>query len=201
MGMSDTVLYGHLYNEIKLEGDVALLGFPNNNHFRGTCYDLQLGNWEINSDWNLGKKYDTIVCLRTAYFSKDPEDFIKRCYDHLNEGGKIYVDWGLGDHWRYKDYKVGWRKDGEQEQAYEEGNYLWSTVWSDMFLKNHQCQLFQRSIERYGYYDIKEAVSKEVPKVLDYKFIERYFYTNHKMLTLWHLENPQLYVLISGVKK
>jgi len=201
MGQSDAALYNHLYNNIKTEGSVALLGFPNNNYFEGDCYDYQLDSWEINSDWDLGKKYDTIVCLRTAYFAKNPEDFIKRCYNQLNKNGKLYADWGLGDHWRYKNFKIGWNKDGEHEQAYREGNYLWSTVWCDSFLKDSQYQLFQKSVIKYGYNDVKEAIFKEVPKVLDYKFIEKYFHVNFTLLTLWSLERPQLYILINGVKK
>jgi len=129
MGQSDAALYANLYYpNIILEGDVALLGFENNQYFNGDCYDLKLGNWNINSEWELDKKYDTIVSLRCPYFAKDPEDFIKRCYRHLNESGKLYVDWGLGDHWRFDKFKIGWVKDGEHEYAYKEDNFLWSAV-------------------------------------------------------------------------
>ena len=54
------VLYDNVYYpNIKPEGEVALLGFPDNSAFNGDTFDLSLGNWEINSDWSLGKKYDT----------------------------------------------------------------------------------------------------------------------------------------------
>ena len=35
-----------------------------------------MGNWDINTDWELKKKYNTIICTRCAYFAKNPEDFI-----------------------------------------------------------------------------------------------------------------------------
>lgn len=123
MGKSDEYLYQFYSQKItpNIKGDVALLGFTNNNWFQGDLYDPQLGNWEINSEWKLKKKYDTIICLRCPYFSKYPEDFIARCYSYMNNGGHIFAEWGLGDHWRFKDFKVGWIKDNKQEYAYEEG--------------------------------------------------------------------------------
>ena len=129
MGRSDQTLYQQLYYpNISLKGEIALLGFKDNQYFPGDCYDMQLKNWNINSNWELNKKYDTIICLRTAYFAKNPKDFIRRCYEHLNEDGMLYVDWGLGDHWRFENYKIGWVKNGEHEYAYKEDNFLWSAV-------------------------------------------------------------------------
>tara|TARA_Y100000310_G_scaffold209231_1_gene209819 strand:+ start:2018 stop:2653 length:636 start_codon:yes stop_codon:yes gene_type:complete len=205
MGRSDTILYSPsgLFANVKPTGNTALLGFPSNNKFDGDCYDIQLGNWEINSEWNLRKKYDTIICLRVAYFAKDPEDFIKRCHDHLNEGGKLYVDWGLGDHWRFDDYKIGWVKDGEQEYAYKEDNFLWSTIWDDSFLKNDQFKKFEEAVKKYDYYETKEAIFKEVPKILDLKFVEKYYKIEYKILALWtnpSVIRPQLYILLECEK-
>ena len=178
MGMSDPILYEKLYYpNIIPEGEVALLGFTNNQRFKGDLYDLQLGNWNINSDWKLEKKYDTIICLRTAYFAKDPVNFIKKCYESLNDGGMLHVDWGLGDHWRYENYKIGWLKDGEQEQAYEEGNYLWSTVWDNEKIgNNEEFLVFKDICKEYGYDKInKELIYKEVPNILTYQDIEKHF--------------------------
>ena len=118
MGRSDPHVYNFYKHYIKPEGTTALLGFTNNNWYQGDLYDLQLNNWDINDEWELPRKYDTIICLRCPYFSKNPKDFISRCYDSLNDGGKLYVDWGLGDHWRFEEYKVGWVKNGEHEFAY-----------------------------------------------------------------------------------
>ncbi|GAG60218.1 unnamed protein product, partial [marine sediment metagenome] len=54
----------------------ALLGFTDNEIFEGDLYDMQLGNWDINSPWELDKQYEAIICTRCAYFAEDPEDFI-----------------------------------------------------------------------------------------------------------------------------
>ena len=201
MGRSDAVLYGPegLYTSIKPKGAVALLGFPNNNYFPGDCYDQKLGNWEINSDWKLNKKYDTIICLRTAYFAKNPKEFIKKCYDHLNEDGVLYVDWGLGDHWRFDEYKIGWVKDGEQEYAYSETNYLWSTIWDDCFLGDSQFIKYSNFVKKFGYCDIKGAICDEVPFILELESIKKYFNISYNIVTLWE-EKPQIYFFIKGEK-
>ena len=62
MGRSDTHLGAFYRPHIKLNGDVALLGDADSIRApAGDLYDLQLGNWNINSDWSLEKKYDTII--------------------------------------------------------------------------------------------------------------------------------------------
>ena len=117
MGRSDPYIYSFYKGNIAPRGKTALLGFTDNTFFDGDLYDLQLKNWDINSSWQLHEKYDTIISLRCPYFAKDPQEFIRRCYNSLNDGGVLYADWGLGDHWRFKQYKVGWVKDGEQEHG------------------------------------------------------------------------------------
>ncbi len=203
MGISDTILFSPkgLYSKIRPDGKVALLGFSDNSKFSGDCYDLKLKNWNINTPWQLKKKYDTIICLRCAYFAENPEDFIKRCYESLNDGGRLYVDWGLGDHWRFNNFKVGWTKDGEHEYCYGEDNFLWSTVWDDSLLKDFHVQGFQNEIKKNGYESLKKAVKEEVPQILSFNFIEEYF--DFFIDAFYHSPNsrPQLYVLLSGVKK
>ena len=200
MGRSNALLFPFYKKFIKPQGEVALLGFTDNGLFEGDLYDLQLNNWNINDNWELEKKYDTIISLRCPYFSKDPENFIKKCYNSLNKYGRLYVDWGMGDHWRFENYKVGWVKDGEHEHAYGKDNFLWSTVWDDSFLKDHQFELFRARAARYGYKDIKKSIFEEVPKVLEINFIKKYFDISYNIIALWP-EEPQLYVLVSGVKK
>ena len=185
MGRSDPYVYDFYKGYIVPRGEVALLGFVNNKWFDGDLYDIQLNNWNINDGWELKKKYDTIICTRTAYFAKDPEDFIKRCYENLNEGGKLYVDWGLGDHWRFDNYKVGWVKDGEHEHAYKDDNYLWSGIWDDSFLEDKEYKLFESRVEQYGYFNVKDAQVKEIPKVLQIKNIKKYFDLSYNMMALW----------------
>jgi SAM-dependent methyltransferase len=199
MGRSDPHIFNFYNQNIKPIGTTALLGFTNNRWFDGDLYDLQLGNWNINSEWELPKKYDTIICLRCAYFCKNPEDFIVRCYNSLNDGGKLYVDWGLGDHWRFKDYKIGWLKNGEHEYAYESNNYLWSAVWDASFLNDRQYCLFQERVKKFNYDNVESAIQDEVPVVYDLKNIKKYFNISYKMIALWD-DSPQLYVLLSGNK-
>lgn len=199
MGKSDPILHKFYKQHIRQHGDTALLGFTNNAWFYGDLYDRQIGNWDINSDWSLGKKYDTIISLRCPYFAKDPEDFIKRCYESLSDGGTLYADWGLGDHWRFDNYKVGWVKNQEHEYAYGRDNLLWSAVWDDCFLQDGQYQLFSKRIRSLGYADTRQAIHDEVPKVLSLGVVKPLFEVETKMLTLWE-DKPQLYILLSGRK-
>ena len=197
MGRSDTVL-GPFYNQrITQIGDVALLGFVDNNWFSGDLYDRSLDNWNINSPWKLPKKYDTIICTRCAYFAKYPEDFILRCHNALNANGRLYVDWGLGDHWRFENYKIGWVKDDEQERHYGDKNYLWSTVWDDSFEEDKNFKLFSERVKKFGYDNVKQAIFNEVPSILDLSFVKKYFNIDYKHLTLWD-DLPQLYILLQG---
>jgi hypothetical protein len=192
-----------LYNQfIPKKEPVAILGCTENylNLNNADLYDLQLNNWDINSDWELNKKYNSIISTRCPYFAKNPETFITKCHEYLNDGGEIFVDWGLGDHWRFKNYKIGWVKDGEHESFYGEGNYLWSTVWDDSFLKHPQFLLFKKRVERFGYKDMKKAITDEVPSILDLEFIRKYFDIEYDLLALWE-DTPQLYIFIKGTKK
>ena len=71
MGNTDCKLIPFYKKHIVANGDVALLGSINNSMFDGDCYDISLGNWDINKKWNLKRKYDTIICTRCSYFCKD----------------------------------------------------------------------------------------------------------------------------------
>lgn len=200
MGKSDGILNPWYKQSIVPQGRTALLGFQNNNVFPGDLYDLQIGNWDINDDWSLDGTYDTIISLRCSYFARDPQQFIKKCYEHLNDNGTLYVDWGLGDHWRFENYKIGWIKDGEQEYAYKDDNFLWSTVWDDSFLENEQYKIFCDRVKKFGYEDVHKAIIEEVPSVLTFKDIEGYYKLQHSIITLWE-HNPQLYILLKAEKR
>tara|TARA_R110001592_G_C13189919_1_gene752323 strand:+ start:5549 stop:6151 length:603 start_codon:yes stop_codon:yes gene_type:complete len=200
MGKSNTILTPIYKSLSPNKGKTALLGFTDNSLFEGDLYDLQLKNWDINSKWGLPKKYDNIISIRCPYFSKNPEDFILRCYNNLNEEGTILLDWGLGDHWRFEKYKIGWIKEGEQEYCYGKENFLWSTVWSDDFLNDYEYKKFSNYVFKFGYSDIKKAIFKEVPCVLNLDFIKNYFDISYKLLTLWE-DSPQLYIFIQGKKR
>ena len=194
MGKSNAYVIPFYKNTIKPMGDVALLGFTDNNIFQGDLYDLSLNEWQINSDWSLSKKYDTIISTRCPYFAKDPESFIQKVYDHLNEGGVAYLDWGLGDHWRFDNYKIGWVKDGEHEYAYQKDNYLWSIVWNEKYAKHFHAKDFLHNCKKFGYDDLNEAISDEVPEVLNSDKLTYWSNISVDMLSLWS-DAPQLYIL------
>lgn len=193
--------------------DVAFLGQPGENILSSRIktsgkrdfFDLSIGNWNINDeDWKIEKNsYDLVVCTRCAYFAKDPGKFILKCYDILKPGASIFVDWALGDHWRFENYKVGWVKDGEHEYAYAEDNFLWSAAWSDLWLESDEVKNFERLIKNKGYDNFKEAVFREVPAILNLHALSSLF-TNMALdtISLWE-DMPQIYfpVGLVGAKK
>tara|TARA_R110002074_G_scaffold38094_1_gene103352 strand:+ start:258 stop:857 length:600 start_codon:yes stop_codon:yes gene_type:complete len=194
MGRSNGTLIPFYQETIKPEGETALLGFADNNIFKGDLYDLSLGNWEINSEWTLPKKYKTIISTRCPYFAKDPKEFVGKVYDHLEEGGVAYLDWGLGDHWRFKDYKIGWKTEHEHEFAYEDDNYLWSVIWDDEFATVPEAREFLKNCEKFGYTDLNKAIHDEIPSILNTTHLSYWSNVSVRMLTLWE-ESPQLYIL------
>lgn len=200
MGISNSIILPFYREHIKPSGEVALLGFTNNKIFNGDLYDLELGNFDINSEWTLPKKYDTIICTRCAYFARNPFDLITRCNEHLKDNGRLFIDWSLGDNWRFP-FKIGWiTKDGNQEFAYRPNNFLWSTVWDDNFLNNTECKKFIEYIKKFGYTDLKKAIEEEVPSILKLSDMETLFNVKYNILAF---NNPtvQIYFLIEGVKK
>ena len=199
MGRTNFILDAVYKDKFPIKGPIALLGFKDNRISSGDLYDLELGNWNINSDWKLPKKYNSIISTRCPYFAKNPKDFIKRCYDNLEDNGEIFLDWGLGDHWRFENYKVGWVKDGEHEFAYKNDNFLWSTIFDKSFLKNEHYLLFEERIKKFGYTNLETAIYKEVPKVLELDYIKKYFDISYDLLSVWD-DLPQLYIFIRGVK-
>jgi hypothetical protein len=201
MGITNPIVFPFYKKEMNpIVSPVALLGFTDNNLFRGDLYDRKLGNWEINSSWKLNRLYNTIICTRCAYFCKDPDRFIAQCHENLNDNGYLYVDWGIGDHWRFSMFKVGWVKDGEHEYAYGEDNKLWSGIWDDSFMKNEECKKFQKEIMNKGYSeDLKSHIYNEIPSVMSLSCISKYFDFSYSMITV---VNPLLmYILIKAKKR
>ena len=146
-------------------------------------YDMSLKNWNINAfPYNVEEKFDLIVCTRCAYFSKNPEKMLEEFFQMLNPGGTILIDWALGDHWRFEDYKVGWIKNNEQEYAYGEDNLLWSTAWHDSFLENGEYKFFENWVKRYGYEDVKTVIKDEVPVILN---LSEYEHVEFGIKSLW----------------
>ncbi len=202
MGKSDTIIfqeYKQLTKDLSPKS-VCFLGFNGENEFTRTFvnttirdfYDLSLNNWNINDDWTLNKKYDLIICTRCPYFSKQPSIFIEKVKNSLNENGHALIDWGLGDHWRFKNYKVGWVRNNEHEFAYRNDNFLYSCLWKDEFVHNDEVKLFISHLKnRFDYsenFDLNQIIKDEVPSIVDYSF------KKIKFKFLWP-DSPQLYII------
>lgn len=209
MGISDPIIfpkYLEVLQTCKSSFDsIAFLGFSSENDLtrslkskeRRDFYDIQLGNWDINSDWILPRKYDLIVCTRCAYFAKSGEDFILRCLDSLSSEGFLLVDWGLGDHWRFPNFKVGWVRDGEHEHSSYAKKlcYLYSCLWDERFENDENVINFSHLIKQKGYGDehLSEIVRREVPNIIDLSCVQSHL-VKLQFLCLWE-KNPQLYII------
>jgi hypothetical protein len=203
MGKSNELVFPWYVKNLPENAErVAILGSTSDSFVRQkypnaliNLYDIQLGNWDINADvWNIeSSAYDLVVITRCAYFSKDPNNLIDKCMKILCAGGHLFIDWGLGDHWRFKNYKVGWVKDEEHEFAYYEDNFLWSTAWSHSLLAHPQVQIFAERIKKYGYNNIETAINAEIPSIYKIGNIDDIL-IKVDALALWE-ENPQLYIL------
>jgi len=197
----------------KTYGRVALLGFTQTPLYlqrRGDhidLYDLSgegqlnwIEPWEINSQWNLNGKYDLIVSTRCPYFSKNKTQFLENIKRHLTEDGCFFLDWGLGDHWRFENYKVGWKKDGEHEYAYAENNFLWSTFWDRSLSVDIEVLKFENWItDRYPNEYLDQIIYKEVPVVFTKEDFRDAGLSIKKIetKTLWPL-SPALYIAVIG---
>lgn len=204
MGKSDFYIFSdylETLSEIKTPvRSVCFLGFNGENELtrrikahKRDFYDLSLGNWEINSDWKLYQKYDLIISTRCPYFSKDPYQFISKCKENLNPRGHALIDWGLGDHWRFDTFKVGWTRGGETEWAYKDENYLHSCFWNEDVAKDIESKKFWNAVlkNKFGYspsQTLTQVVEEEVPSIISYPTKKT------KLRFLWP-DAPQLYII------
>ena len=197
MGLSNRIVLPFYERRIFKSGKVAYLGDVERSD--GDCYDLSLGNWDINDRWELPSKYDTLICTRTAPFSSDPIDFLMRCKESLNDGGVLYVDWMYGEHWRFPMFKVGWIRNNEQEHAYDYANYLWSGVWDDSFIDHPAVEEFNYAIKKSGAYsggeDLTDIIKSEVPSLISLGQVQEIFKTECSFLYCDAVA-PSLYVLM-----
>lgn len=205
MGKSNAYLFPIYRKSLKeINSPTALLGFTDIPSFieNGKCdlYDLQLGNWNINNDWELNKKYKSIVCTRCLHFCKNPKIFFEKCYNYLEEDGMLFVDFSIGDAYRFKNYKIGWVKNEEHEWGYFEDNYLWSTVWDESFVDYDNYKLFEQWIKKFSYENVKEAIFKEVPSIIELDEIKKLFNVSVEMKALWE-DSPQLYIFLTCTKQ
>jgi len=191
MGMSDThifpvyqdMLKGVKYDSVALLGFLGETDFTRSLHGQRDFYDIQFKDnrhWDINAPWTLPKKYDLVVCTRCPLFAKDPNDFIERCKQHLNPGGKILVSWELGDNFRSDrvqfSFKVGFVRDGQHEWCYFPENRAYSCMWRKEFVHQPDVQKFWSAVlsnSAFGYSekdDLDHVVREEVPTIVDYDF-------------------------------
>ena len=173
MGVSDSLLFPWYEKFIQeniahIDGNVGFFGAPNKNricqfveatyHVDGELFDIQLNNWDINkAEWNIHKKFSFIICLRTAYFAKDPEKLLNNFHKILQIGGALIIDWGLGSSHFHRDNPVwtfGWEYEGSRCYAEYQGNryYPWSTFWDNCILQTEPGKLlikYAKSLEHY----------------------------------------------------
>ena len=208
MGKSDPFVFAWYMNNLPniTPKRIAILGSVSEGFVRLAypeskidLFDIQLGNWEINrNSWNIEKDcYDLVVCTRCAYFSNNPLDFIEKCKELINKEGMIFVDWGLGDHWRFKDFKVGWLKNEEHEFALykEHKTYVMSALWNEKWESIEEVCQFKKNIEKFGYNGSLSAIlQKEIPNLL---FVDDNLQAS--FLTLWQ-ERPQIYYITKFFK-
>lgn len=175
MGKSDPFVFNFYLDSIKGNlkkeyNSVAFFGQEKDNIFTKTInaknrhfFDLSLENWDINKfPFACEEKFDLIICTRVGYFSKNPKKLLIEFKKHLVDGGKILIDWGLGDHWRFKDFKVGWKKKNHKEFAYLEDNFLSSAFFDlDLLDKSKNFKLFKESCKNFGYNDITLSTIRE----------------------------------------
>jgi SAM-dependent methyltransferase len=205
MGKSDPYLLRFYKSFLHDDGynNVGFFGQTGENFLSSksrSFYDLNLKNWNINNFPYITseEKFDLIVCTRCAYFSKEPVEMLKNFRNLLVPNGKILIDWGLGDHWRFEKFKVGWLKDGEQEWAYEDKNFLWSSFWDPNFLSRdiNYIQFKNACIKKnYVHQSFEKNVDLEIPVKFTIADLENnnFKILNYKSLFLWP-EIPQLYM-------
>lgn len=203
MGKSDPYVFNWYLQQLPTQANsIAFLGFPGPNefteHFSASVkhyYDLARG-WDINSQWVIRpESYDLVICTRCAYFAKDPTDFVKKSLAITKKGGVFFTDWGLGDHWRFPTFKVGWVRGGEHERV-QYGNHtssLYSCFWDDSLEHDQNVKAFRQAISRFGYdfnLTIGDIVRQEVPAILR---MNSQGPARISTLFLWP-ESPQLYI-------
>ena len=207
MGKTDKYLFPIYEKLFPTQQPIALLCFTKIPDFLNNkdvdLYDIQLNNFNLNDNWKLKRKYNSIICSRALFFCKDLKLFFKKCLHFLNAGGNIYVDFCFG--WKppkSKIYKVGWLKNGEHDYCYSKDNKVWSSIWDDSFLENEEVKKYQKKIVKFGYNtlnDFKLGVYNETPTLLELNELKKMF--NHvkiNLFTIWD-DIPQLYLFINIV--
>ena len=164
-------------------------------------FDFSLGNWEINRfPYDIDKKYDLVLCTRCPYFCSNPILFLEECHRILKPGGKIFIDWGLGDHLRFDKFRVGFKDENFHEYGYSEDNFLYSCLWDHGFINHDEVLKFSHRIKKFGYDDLNAAVKNEIPSILKLEDVGKLFKNLAVgFAALWE-DQPQLYIVLQGEK-
>ena len=73
-------------------------------------------------------------------------------------------------------------------------------MWDDSFVNHPQFKLFEKRTEKFGYSDVKKAIQDEIPSILEFNKMAKYFNISYDMVALWD-DMPQLYILIIAEKR
>lgn len=209
MGKSDQILFPWYAQSLDEScgldfSSIALLGFSKENDFTKQIrsptrdlFDLTLNDWDINDEsWNItSESYDLVVCTRCAYFAREPLNAIKESLRILKPGGSIFFDWGLGDHWRSIEFKIGWT-DNQDDHDFTviDGSiqYLWSCFWDkDMEREPEARQFFEWCPVKYLKRSLSSVVLEEVPSIMTSSDLKPSYV---RLKALWP-DSPQLYVI------
>lgn len=209
MGKSDPYIFSFYKSFISKNSfqNIGFFGFSSSNNFTSwfqsnnkDFYDRAIDNWEINTfPYKLKKKdnkYDLIICTRVAYFSNNPRKMLSEFKSMLTPGGIILIDWGLGDHWRFDNFKIGWVKNGEHEWAYDKKNKLWSAYISKDVKESPHYKTFEYHCKKHlSDSSLEETIYREVPTVINENDISDLDFEiiREKAFFLWP-ESPQLYI-------
>jgi SAM-dependent methyltransferase len=208
MGKSDPHVFNFYFRNIDLNKKYKSVGFfgqSRDNSFtnlisaeKKTFFDLSIGNWNINEFPYHNQSFDLIICTRCAYFCKSPLDMIRNFYECLEEKGTLFLDWGLGDHWRFDEYRVGWKNKNDHEWAYQKDNFLWSCLWEKQFTIEENVIHFSKQIKKFGYNDLHSAVIDEIPSIVTLEDVQSQGFEIVKFDTLYLWPTaPQLYLLLN----
>lgn len=218
MGISNNIVFLKQREFTVLIGKIAFLGFDKKpNHFdtkNYDCYDIQLDNFDINSEWSLKGYYDTIVCYRTLLFCKNNTYFFKKCYEHLNLNGELFIDYAYGavsdNFFRQIGPCVGFYKnDIQQYCTYKTnvGENIYSdcltSYWNDDLIKDINLINFHKKLKEYGYTnEFKKHLYDEIPIVVTDDIFKNYFLKKKTEVHYWMLKDrPSMIIYLNLIKK
>ena len=181
MGINNKIIFAQQKKFTTLRGKVAFLGFSSKpKHFNTNNYDLYdiiLDNFNINNKWELNCNYDTIICYRTLLFCNNYKYFFKKCYDHLNKEGDLFIDFCLGsmgvNEFNKIGHSIGFYKNFIQ-QICKYTNIknekiicpCITSYWNETLINYPDFKKFCEKMKKHGYNDIKKNIYEEVDLVV-----------------------------------